>query len=75
MPTDLPSNFFQLALIASIWTIPWKGLALWKAVKNNHKGWFIFILIISTIGIVEIIYLFLIPPRTKFTFTWSNKNK
>ena len=41
-----------------IWSIVWKGLALWNASKNNQKNWFIVILIINTIGILEIIYLF-----------------
>lgn len=30
-----------IAIIASLWTLPWKGVALWKAAKNSHKYWFI----------------------------------
>jgi len=40
------------------WSIAWKGVALWNATKNNQKNWFIVILIVNTIGILEIIYLF-----------------
>jgi len=40
-----------------IWSLSWKGLALWHAAKRNEKWWFIGILIINTIGILEICYL------------------
>ena len=43
-----------------IWSIFWKGLALWKAAKYHQKSWFIAILVVNsaTIGILEIVYLF-----------------
>ena len=41
-----------------IWILFWKGYAIWTAVKNNHKGWFVAVLILNTFGILEIIYLF-----------------
>jgi len=52
-----------LILLAILWTIPWKGVALWKAVKNNHKWWFIAILVINTLGILEILYIFIFSKR------------
>ncbi|RPJ62233.1 MAG: hypothetical protein EHM12_04670 [Dehalococcoidia bacterium] len=48
--------FIMLAIIA--WTLPWKGVALWKAARNHHTVWFIFILILNTLAILEIIYIF-----------------
>jgi len=48
-------NFLFLILA---WTLPWKGVALWKAVKNSQKGWFIALLILNTLAILEIIYIF-----------------
>lgn len=42
----------------AIWTIPWKGVALWKAARNGSKPWFIVMLIVNTVGILEIIYIF-----------------
>ena len=44
-------------LILILWTITWKGLALWQAARNNQKWWFITLIVINTIGILEIIYL------------------
>ena len=34
-----------------------KIIALWKAGRNNHLGWFICIAIINTAGILPIVYL------------------
>src|SRR3989344_3068703 len=46
----------MLALV--IWTIYWKYHALWHAAKNNEKGWFLALLVINTLGILEILYLY-----------------
>jgi len=42
-----------------VWIIPWKGIALWRAAKLNHKRWFIVILIINTLAVLEILYIFI----------------
>jgi len=41
-----------------LWAIPWKGIALWKAVKNDHKKWFIILLVFNTLALLEIVYIF-----------------
>ncbi|MEM4230389.1 MAG: DUF5652 family protein [Candidatus Pacearchaeota archaeon] len=41
-----------------LWSLLWKGLALWRAAKNDQKNWFIAILVINSVGILEIAYLF-----------------
>ena len=46
-----------------IWSIFWKGLALWRSARMNHKGWFIALLIINTVGIFEIVYLIVTRKR------------
>jgi hypothetical protein len=53
----LVSNVWALIPIL-VWTLFWKGCALWFAVKNNQKLWFWALLIINTMGILEIIYIF-----------------
>jgi len=40
-----------------IWTIVWKGLALWHSARNRQTVWYVVLLIINTVGILEIIYL------------------
>ena len=46
-----------LIILITLWSIPWKGLALWKAAQLSHKRWFIILLVVNTIGILDIIYL------------------
>lgn len=46
-----------LLVILVIWTLIWKGLALWKSSRLNQPIWFVILLVINTIGILEIIYL------------------
>jgi hypothetical protein len=40
-----------------IWSIFWKGVALWRAARLNQVGWYIALLVINTVGVFEIIYL------------------
>ncbi len=39
------------------WTLLWKGIALWKAAGHRQGGWFIIMLVLNSLGILEIIYL------------------
>ncbi|MFH1129379.1 MAG: DUF5652 family protein [Patescibacteria group bacterium] len=47
-----------LVLLLVLWTLPWKAVALWKAAKNNRKIWFVVLLVVNTLAILEIIYIF-----------------
>jgi len=46
-----------------LWILPWKGIALWKAARNSHKGWFIALLILNTLAILEILYIFIFSKK------------
>jgi hypothetical protein len=48
---------FVIASILALWEVVWKLIALWKAGRNNHLGWFICIAIFNTAGILPIVYL------------------
>jgi len=48
-----------------VWSLIWKGFALWKSAELRQKYWFIALLILNTFGILEIIYIFLIARRYK----------
>ena len=52
-----------LLAVIVIWSIPWKGVALWKAAQLSHKKWFIILLVVNTIGILEIFYIFIIAKK------------
>ena len=45
-------------MLLSLWSLAWKGFALWKAAKSDSKNWFIALLLINTVGLLEITYLF-----------------
>ena len=51
---------FGLAMIAAVWSLVWKGLALWHAARHGDRWWFLAILLINTMGILEIVYLFFV---------------
>jgi len=46
-----------------LWTLPWKGVALWRSARNNQKGWFVALLVLNTLAVLEIIYIFFFSKR------------
>jgi hypothetical protein len=56
------TNGWVLVVIL-VWSLFWKGCALWIAAKNNQKWWFLAILVLNTLGILEIIYIFIIAKK------------
>jgi len=55
--------FIIFAVIIMVWTLPWKGVALWKAAQRRDKKWFIALLIINTVAILEILYIFVFSKK------------
>ena len=47
-----------IIFLISLWVLPWKAIALWKAGKNNHKKWFVALLVLNTLAVLEILYIF-----------------
>lgn len=50
--------FILIAVLVAVWSLVWKGIALWKAGNNKHLAWYICMFILNTAGILEIIYIF-----------------
>ena len=50
--------FGPALILLAFWTIFWKGLALWHSARRGETVWFIVLLFVNTLGILEIIYLF-----------------
>ena len=46
-----------LGLLA-VWDIVWRGLALWRAAQQRSRNWFIVLLVINSVGILPMIYLY-----------------
>lgn len=53
--TILSNPLYLIPIV--IWCAIWKGLSLWKCGRNNQLYWFVALLVINTLGILEIIYL------------------
>lgn len=65
MEQFIQENIWLLILIG-LWSIPWKGVALWKAARRGDTQWFIFLLIVNTVAILDIIYIFKFSKRPSF---------
>lgn len=63
-----------LLVIIFVWSIIWKAIALWKSARNNHLVWFIVLLFFNTIGILEILYIYVFSKK-KFTKSKKPKKK
>ena len=44
--------------VVVIWSLVWKGWALWRAARNGSQVWFIVLMLVNTLGILEILYIF-----------------
>ncbi len=60
---EAPGTMILGLAVISVWTLIWKGFALWHSAKNQQKGWFIVILILNTMGLLPIIYLIWFKPK------------
>ena len=60
-----PQTQNLLLVLAILWSVPWKGVALWKAGRNNHLIWFIVLLLVNTLGILEILYIFVFGKKSQ----------
>ena len=56
--SGLPALFGSLAVVAVFWSIFWKGLALWHSARKGQQWWFMIFMVVNTLGVLEIVYLF-----------------
>ncbi len=54
-----------LMIPIAIWSLFWMALGLWKAAKNGSKVWFIVLLLVHTMGILDILYIFVFSKMNK----------
>jgi hypothetical protein len=58
-----------------IWTLIWKGTALWRAAKRDSVVWFVVLLIVNTLGILEILYIFVFSRERKINDDMEEKKE
>ncbi|MDP3052983.1 MAG: DUF5652 family protein [bacterium] len=46
-----------------LWTLPWKGIALWKSARDSQRWWFVAVLLVNTFAILEILYIFVFSKK------------
>jgi len=56
--------FTLLITFVSLWALVWKGFALWKSASKKSSLWFIILLIVNTLGLLEILYIFIFSKMT-----------
>jgi len=56
---SLGTSFYLLIA----WTLFWKAWALWVAARKGSKAWYIAMLILNTVGILEILYIFIFSKK------------
>ena len=59
------NQYWWLLAITLFWEIFWKGWALWKSARAGDKTWFVVLLIVNSLGILPIFYIFVFSERTK----------
>lgn len=52
-------------IVVILWSVFWKGLSMWKAAKNNQRYWFVTLLVVNTVGILEILYIAFFQKKRK----------
>ena len=57
--------FLITLLVISLWSIIWKGTAMWKASRRGSNKWFWVLLIFNTAGILPILYLWFTKKKPK----------
>lgn len=46
-----------LLVIVIVWSLVIKGIALWRSARKGHKVWFIVLLLLNDLGVLELVYL------------------
>jgi hypothetical protein len=54
-----------LLVAVIIWSAIWKIIVLWKSARNNNLVWFIILAVVNTMGILEILYIFVFSKKRK----------
>ena len=78
MINSVPSQFGSippiLVGVLLVWVLAWKGFALWKSARLSQPIWFVLLLVINTMGILEILYIFVFS-RLTFNHLSTRKKK
>jgi len=57
--------FFFILFALAIISLILKGYSLWEAARRSEKNWFIALLLLNTMGILELYYLYAVVGKWK----------
>ena len=60
---SLAPGIMAVIIILAVWSAIWKGFALYRAGANRSPAWFVCLLIFNTLGILEILYIFVFSKK------------
>lgn len=46
-----------------VWSYVWTLVALWKAARRGHTGWYVMLGILTFPGLLQMFYVFFVAPR------------
>ena len=59
----LGMGFWLFLGVLMAWSLFWKGLALWRSARLGSKKWFVVLLVLNTVGILEILYIYVFSKK------------
>lgn len=55
---EIPDWALPLLIPIIAWTALWKGLALWHSARKADTMWFVVLVVVNTLSILELVYLY-----------------
>jgi Family of unknown function (DUF5652) len=71
----VPAWAFCILAAIFIWSYVWKLLALWKAATQKSVVWFIVLALVNTVGILDILYIYVFSKCCKKNSRMSHSRK
>jgi hypothetical protein len=58
-------RILRVIIVMTLVTLPLKAVALWRAARAEQKGWYIALMLINTLGLLDLTYLFYFAKHNK----------
>ena len=65
LPWGFPAFWGPIFGLLLAWSLVWKGVALWKSARQGKKIWFVVLLLVDTLGILDILYIYVFSKKFK----------
>lgn len=49
-----------ILIVVLVWSLYWKGRSMWLSAKHGDRIWFIILLLVNSMGILDMIYIYLL---------------